>query len=115
MCFYLALQLSQYLAADNCFCCFFFVGSHGTEEMPVVFYRVGDKKLAVGYLQPGRRTLHGQTLPPGFDVVLVTWVDSNEGEVPPPLVTGDPEENAKLCPGQFFAFPRTSLAKVKVI
>lgn len=90
-------------------------GSHGTEETSVVFYQVDDKYLAVGYLQPSRRTLHGQTLPAGVDVVLVTWVDSKEEEVPPPLVIGDPEENAKLCPGQFFAFPRTCLAKVKVI
>lgn len=93
----------------------FFVGSHGTEETSVVFYRVDDKYLAVGYLQPSRRTLHGQTLPSGVDVVLVRWVDSKEEEVPPPLVIGDTEENAKLCPGQLFAFPRTCLAKVKVI
>lgn len=100
---------------DNCFCCIFFVGSHRTEETSVVFYRVDDKYLAVGYLQPSPRTLHGQTLPASVNVVLVTWVDSKEGEVPPPLVIGDPGENAKLCPGQFFAFRRTCLAKVKVI
>lgn len=92
-----------------------FVGSQGTEEQPVVFYRLNNKNLAVGYLQLGRRTLHGKTLPPGFDVVLLTWVHSQDGGVPSPFIIGDPEENAKLCPGQFFTFPRTSLAKVKVV
>ena len=76
----------------------------------VVFYRRDDINLAVGFHHPERRILHGKTLPAGFDVVQLTWV--NGPETPAPLILGDNDENATLSAGQFFALPRKNLLKV---
>lgn len=76
----------------------------------VVFYHRDDTNLAVGFHHPERRILHGKPLPPGFDVVQLTWV--NGSETPAPLILGDIEENASLSAGKFFALPRKNLVKV---
>ena len=76
----------------------------------VVFYRLDDTNLAVGFHHPERRVLHGKPLPPGFDVVQLTWVNGSETSAP--LVLGDIEENASLSAGKFFALPRKNLVKV---
>ena len=79
----------------------------------VVLFREGNVDVAVGYLHPGRRTLHGKTVPPAFEVVQLTWV--KEGDVPAPLVLGDAEENQLFTSGLFFALPRAQLVKVKLL
>ena len=76
----------------------------------MVLYRLDGIDLAVGFHQPEQSTLHGKALPPGRDVVQLTWV--SQPDTPAPHIMGDPEENAALSAGQFFTLPRTNLAKV---
>ena len=69
----------------------------------------------MGYLHPEQHTLYGKPVPPGFDVVQLTWVADKEGGVTAPVILGDVEEKGHLLSGKFFALPRAQLAKVRVI
>lgn len=89
--------------------------SEGSLRPTVVLYRSNGENVAVGYLHPERHTLHGKPVPPGFDVVQLTWVADKEGGVTAPVILGDVEENGHLSSGKFFALPRAQLAKVRVI
>jgi len=71
---------------------------------------VDGNDLAVTFHQPERRTLPLKALPPGCNVMQLTWV--SQPHTPAPHIVGDPEENATLSAGQFFALPRKNLVKV---
>ena len=68
----------------------------------VAFLDDGEKPVACGWEQPSRTSLHGHEIPPGHVCVQLT---KSVPSVPAPVVLGDPDENAFLQSGGFFALP----------